>query len=62
MLANHIASDALLDDNIHYRQGLLYLSTQNHLFKYLLGTRYMQSVADMQGNDMDAYIDQINQL
>lgn len=62
LLANHLTNQSLLDDSLHYRQGLLLFAAQNDLFKYLLGTRYVASVADMPGNDMVAYIKEINGL
>ncbi len=60
LLANNIASQTLLDDTLHYRQGLLYVITQNNLLLYLWHTRYTKPENILPGNDMINYMNGIN--
>lgn len=60
LLANNIAYQALLNDTLHYRQGLLYLFSQNDLSRYLRITKTTDSIEP--GNDMANYIDRMNYL
>lgn len=62
LLANNIASQILLDDTLHYRQGLLYVIAQNNLLLYLWHTRYTKPENISAGNDMVNYINGINYL
>jgi hypothetical protein len=62
LLANNIASRILLDNTLHYRQGLLYVITQNNLLLYLWNTRYSKPENISPGNDIVNYINRINFL
>lgn len=60
LLAQNIASQILLDDTLHYRQGLLYFIAQNNLLLYLWSTRYTKPENISPGNDMVQYVNIIN--
>jgi hypothetical protein len=62
LLGNNITNQMLLDDTLHYRQGLLYLISQNNLLLYLWRTRYTSPANIKPGNDMISYINEINYL
>ncbi|HKR05914.1 MAG TPA: hypothetical protein VJY62_14860 [Bacteroidia bacterium] len=62
LLANNITSQILLDDTLNYREGLLYIITQNNLSGYLWSTRYAKPGYIKPGNDMNNYINGINYL
>ena len=62
LLAGNLGNQMLLDDTIHYRNGLLYLIAQNNLPLYLWSTRYTQPQNIKPGNDMVAYMNGINYL
>lgn len=62
LLANNLTSNMLLNDTLHYRQGLLYLISQNYLVSYLWTTRYTKPANIKSNNDMIAYINDGNYL
>ncbi len=57
VLANTLSSQFLLDDTLHFRQALLYLTAQNNLLNYIRITKYSKN-----GGDVSAYISSINGL
>lgn len=62
LLANNLSSQILLDDTLHYRQGLLYLIAQNNQLLYLWSTRYTKPENISPGNDMANYVNVMNYL
>lgn len=60
LLANNLTNQMLLDDTIHYRQGLLYLISQNNGLLYLWNTRLENPTKIKPNNDMIAYISNMN--
>jgi hypothetical protein len=60
LLADNLTSQILLDDTLHYRQGLIYLISQNNLPFYLFSTRYSNPENIKPNNDMVAYITEMN--
>ena len=60
LLANNLANQILLNDTLHYRQGILYLVSQNNLLLYLWHTRYTKPANIKAGNDMVNYINNVN--
>ncbi len=60
LLANNITNQMLLDDTLHYRQGLLYLISQNNGLLYLWSTRLENPAKIKSNNDMVAYINDMN--
>lgn len=59
ILADNITYQVLLDDEIHYRQGLLFYIAQNNLLRYLWSSRNGTRTLDG-SNDMSNYINGIN--
>jgi hypothetical protein len=62
LLANDLTSEMLLNDTLHYRQGLLYLISQNNELLYLWWTRFTKPTEIQAGNDMANYISGVNYL
>ncbi|MFH0894151.1 MAG: hypothetical protein V2A54_06930 [Bacteroidota bacterium] len=62
LLADNLTNQMLLNDTLHYRQGLFYLFAQNNLLLYLWGTRYTKPSNIKQGNDMVSYVNDLNNL
>lgn len=62
LLANKLSQQLLLDDTLHYRQGLLFLITQNNQLLYLWFTRLTKPENIKPGNDMENYVNRINFL
>jgi len=60
LLANNLTNQMLLDDTLHYRQGLLYLISQNNGLLYLWKTRLESPTKIKSDNDMAAYINDMN--
>jgi len=56
LMANNLTSQMLLEDTLHYRQGLLYLIAQNNLLLYLWDTRFTPTNKIKAGNDMMNFI------
>lgn len=61
LLADNITHQVLLDNKIHYRQGLLFYWAQNNLFRYLWTSRTGQRSLN-NSNDMNNYVNIINTL
>jgi len=62
LLAKNLTDEILLDDTLHYRQGLLFLISQNNGLLYLWSTRFTKPENIKAGNDMANYISGINYL
>jgi len=62
LLANNLSSQILLDDTLHYRQGLQYVIAQNNLLLYLWSTRFSKPENISAGNDMVNYMNAINYI
>lgn len=61
LMADNITYQVLLDDNLHYRQGLLFNRAQNNLFRYLWSSRTGEQIIDG-SNDMNNYINGVNYM
>ena len=60
LLANNLTAQILLNDTLHYRQGLLNIIAQNNLLLYLWNTRFTKKDKIKPGNDMVNFINQVN--
>ena len=60
LLANHLTAEMLLNDTLHYRQGLLYLISQNNELLYLWYSRLSSKERNKAGNDIMGYITNVN--
>ncbi|MEI6851249.1 MAG: hypothetical protein WCL06_00340 [Bacteroidota bacterium] len=60
LLANDLTAEMLLNDTLQYRQGLLFLISQNSEMLYLWMTRLQSPSKIKPGNDMANYISSVN--
>ncbi len=60
LLAKNLTTEILLNDSLHYRQGLLYLISQNNQLLYLWYSRLSSKERNKAGNDMMNYIAGVN--